>query len=369
MPATPIWCRRNSAKPSHSSSSSPTYNFLKMTITHLDFAELAKADDKGYGLQSLVVAIGRRLGMRVEAGGRGADKGRDVCFLTQTEVVHGLHIPSKILVSCKDRTESGKQLKVNDLEGSHLRVKEHGCNAFLLVTTIAPTDDLVTHIQSVAKNDGFSATIWQPDDIKDILLNGQNDKFRFTIARFFPNSSRTGDTNQHAFDYFAESLTRMDKEDSLELSLEFFDGVDDVLLAWGCLEKLIERDDIVLEDDLQKHYCKALSLNNDELKEAIFLDHHLEERLTEWVSYEDEIDWDDVELNKLELKNETTIELTVLASEPVHRMGEMFDVGLTATIEWTERGFSLVEYINDWDKAGELDWEIDQAMKAEKGRE
>lgn len=333
-----------------------------MTIRHLDFEELSKIDDRGYGLQSLVVAIGRRLGLRVESGGRGADKGRDVFFMTHSEVVHGLHVPSKILVSCKDNSKSGKQLKITDLDAFHLRVAEHKCDAFLLVTTVPPTDDLVTHVQSVAGNNGFTATIWQPDDIKDILLNGQNEKFRFTIARFFPNSSRKGDTSQHIFDFFAESLLRMEKEDSIELSLEFFDGVEDVLLAWECLEKLMEREDIDIQDDLQKHFCKALSLRNEELTEAISLDHHLEEELREWINNDDELDWDEVELHKLTLKNDGLIELEMIATEPKYRMGETFSTGISAVIEWSENGFSLSSYENEFEEGERLEAESDRAM-------
>jgi hypothetical protein len=327
-----------------------------MTITHLDFVELDSADEaKGYGLQNLVVAIGKRLGLRVEAGGRGADKGRDVFFTTHSEVVHGLHIPSKILVSCKDKTKSGRQLKVTDLDAFHLRVAEHGCNSFLLVTTIPPTDDCVTHVREIGRQHQFTASVWQPDDLKDILLNGQNDIFRFTIARFFPKSSRVGDSNQHSFDFFAESLLRMDKEDSLELSLEFIDGVEDLLLVWENLEKVMTRKDVDVQTDLQKHFCKALSLKNDELSDAISEAAPLQESLAEWAS--EELEWEELELHKSSLKGDNLIELEVIASKPYYRMGESFNSGITAVIHWDEDGFSVHEAVDDWEDAERLDAE------------
>jgi hypothetical protein len=91
-------------------------------ITHLDFTELKDIDDPGYGLQSLVETIGSKLGFTTEKGGRGADKGRDVFFMANSPVIHGLRTPTKILVNCKDKAESGKQLKVNDIAGFHGRV-------------------------------------------------------------------------------------------------------------------------------------------------------------------------------------------------------------------------------------------------------
>jgi hypothetical protein len=196
-----------------------------MPITNIDFSELSQREDtKGLGLQHLVKSIGSSLKYRVELGGAGSDHGRDLFFTTNNEIVHGLHMTSKILVSCKDRAKSGKQLKFDDLDAFSLRAKQHGCSGYLLVTTVQPTDDLVTSVRDIAANEGLFATVWQPDDLREILLNGQDDVFRFTIARFFPKSAERNDANEQILECFLESLERMDNDDSLELSLKFLNA-------------------------------------------------------------------------------------------------------------------------------------------------
>jgi hypothetical protein len=308
-----------------------------MTITNLDFAELRRLDTPGYGLQALVAAIGRKLGFTVESGGRGADHGRDLFFQGSEEVIQGLSYPVKILVSCKDSAqERRRQLTVNDIAGFHGRVAEHGCNGFILVTTVPPTDGLVTHVRDTARNNSFQATIWQRDQLMGILLDQQDTIFRFTIARFFPNSSRAGDSNQQTFDYFAGALELLQKEDALSLSAEFIEEVDDLLLIWECAEKLMSLADTDFETDLQPHFTQILAKENTELTAAVV--GALQDPVQIWINRK--YDWDDVEVLHAEVRDRT-IRIDVGGISDEETEYDSLKLNIRAMVDWNDDGFSL----------------------------
>lgn len=318
-----------------------------MTITDLDFNELRSGEDvRGHGLQNLMAAIGSKHGFNVELGGSGADKGRDLFLSKNHEIAPGLFLPSKILVSCKDRTESGSRLKTSDIAGWSARVAEHGCNGFILATTVVPTDDLVTHVRDTAHNAHFAAKIWQPEDLRRILLEQQDTVFRFTIARFFPKSSQSNDSASQMFDLFLEALKHLEIEKALELSLEYLDDATDPILVWDLIENLTARKDCSVGLNLQPHFVRALRLNNSELELA--LSEPLTPILTDWVEASDDYDWEDVEIAELSFINEF-IEIKFVCSQNRYLMGEQLQEGLNGKFQWSKAGLELVELQSDWE--------------------
>jgi hypothetical protein len=333
-----------------------------MPITHIDFSELYQREDtKGLGLQHLMKAIDVGLKCRVEEGGAGADHGRDLFFTTNNEIVHGLYMTSKVLVSCKDRAKSGKQLKFDDLDSFALRAKQHGCSGYLLVTTIQTTDALVTSVRDIAAHEGLVATVWQPDDLREILLNGQDDVFRFTIARFFPKSAERNDANEQILDCFLESLERMGNDDGLELSLKFLNATNDPLMIWKCLEKLFHSESMDIENDLQEHIFRAVSLGNDELSASISEAESLVDAVRSWAS-EDNLPRDAVDVHGIHLDADGVLVIEFESNQYEHTMGTSFESINNGTISWTSNGFAVRECVNDWEETRRIDAECD-AMK------
>jgi hypothetical protein len=332
---------------------------LLVPITHIDFSELSEREEfKGLGLQHLVSAIGRGLKYRVEQGGAGADHGRDLFFTTSNEIAHGLHLNSKILVSCKDKAKSGKQLKFADLDNFSNRAKQHGCKGYLLVTTIQPTDDLVTSVREIAAKEGLAATIWQPDDLREILLNGQDDVFRFTIARFFPKSTERNDAADQILECFLESLDLMDSDNSLELSLKFLNSISDPLMIWKCVEKLLCSESIDIESELQEHIFRAVSCGNYELTVSIGETEPLLEAVRSWASGED-LPWDEVDVHGIKLDEDGELVIEIESNQYEYTMGAQFESINNGTIRWTSDGFEIKECTNDWEEARRIDAECD----------
>ncbi|MBA3994821.1 MAG: hypothetical protein C0469_14980 [Cyanobacteria bacterium DS2.3.42] len=332
---------------------------MLVPITHIDFSELSEREEtKGLGLQHLVCAIGRGLKYRVEQGGSGADQGRDLFFTTSNEIAHGLHLDSKILVSCKDKAKSGKQLKFGDLDNFSNRAKQHGCNAYLLVTTVQPTDDLVTSVREIAAREGLVANVWQPDDLREILLNGQDDVFKFTIARFFPKSAERSDAAEQILECFLESLNLMDSDDSLELSLRFLKSTTDPLVMWKCLEKLLHSESVDIESELPEHIFTAVSLGNYELTVSIGETEPLLEAVRSWASVED-LPWDTVDVHGIKLDEDGELVIEIESNQYEYTMGTQFESINNGTIRWTTDGFEVKECTNDWEEARRIDAECD----------
>lgn len=334
-----------------------------MPITTIDFEELnSNEESKGMGLQYLVGAIGRGLGYRVQMSGTGADQGRDLFFWTSNEVKRGLPNNSKILVSCKDYSKSGKRLRSGEMDSFALRVKQHGCNGYLLATTTMPTDDLVTMVHDVALEYGFSSEIWQPDDLRDILLNGQDDVFRFTLARFFPVSSRRNDVDEHLVDCFLESLDFMKDEDALSLSLRFVQGLTDPLTIWKCIQKLNIDIGFDFERELQPHIARAVGLNNGELTTAIEESEEFLDALESWALSESA--WESFSMLGLSMDNDGDLIVEFESTEIEYTMGTHLDTTNLGTIKWSEHGFEFKTCVNDWEEAKRLDAECDADYEA-----
>lgn len=337
-----------------------------MSITHIDFSELSEREEtKELGLQHLVSAIGRGLKYRVEQGGAGADHGRDLFFTTSNEIAHGLHLNSKILVSCKDKAKSGKQLKFNDLDNFSNRAKQHGCNSYLLVTMVQPTDDLVTSVREIATREGLVASIWQPDDLREILLNGQDDVFKFTIARFFPKSAERNDTTEQILECFLESLDLMDSDDSLELSLKFLRSTTDPLVMWKCLEKLLHSESVDIESELPEHIFTAVRLGNPELTASIGETEPLMKAVRSWASSED-LPWDAVEVHEIRLDEDGELVIEIESNQYEYTMGAHFESINNGTIRWTTDGFEIKECTDDWEEAKRLDAECEAMAEEER---
>ncbi|MBL0185189.1 MAG: restriction endonuclease [Candidatus Obscuribacter sp.] len=330
-----------------------------MPITHIDFSELSEREEtKGLGLQNLVCSIGRGLKYRVEQGGAGADQGRDLFFTTSNEIAHGLHLGSKILVSCKDKAKSGKQLKFGDLDNFSNRAKQHGCNAYLLVTTVQPTDDLVTSVREIAVREGLVANVWQPDDLREILLNGQDDVFRFTIARFFPKSTERNDAVEQILGCFLESLDLMECDNSLELSLRLLRSTTDPFVMWKCLEKLLNSESVDIESELPEHIFTAVSLGNYELTRSIGETATLQEAVRLWASGE-QLPWEAIDVQGIRLDRDGELVIEIESNQYESTMGAQFESINNGTIRWTTDGFEVKKCTNDWEEVRRLGAEFD----------
>ncbi|MBU6453406.1 MAG: hypothetical protein KGS72_16620 [Cyanobacteria bacterium REEB67] len=339
-----------------------------MPITHIDFSELYEREEtKGLGLQHLVCAIGRGLKYRVEQGGGGADQGRDLFFTTTNEIAHGLHMASKILVSCKDKAKSGKQLKFGDLDNFSNRAKQHGCNGYLLVTTVQPTDDLVTSVREIGDKEGLVANVWQPDDLREILLNGQDDVFKFTIARFFPKSTERNDGTELILECFLDCLDLMERDDVLELSLRFLRSTDDPLMIWKLMEKLLHSESADIESELQEHVFRAVSLGNHELIVSIGETEPLLDAVRTWVSSEDDLPWDEVDVHGIRLDEDGELVIEVESNQYEYTMGTHFESINNGTIRWTSDGFELKECVNDWEEVTRIDAECEAMANEDEG--
>lgn len=331
-----------------------------MSVIDLDFSELRTGEDaRGHGLQNLLAVMGEKLGFEVEAGGSGADKGRDLFFTRRYEIAPGLFFPSKILVSCKDKTESGNRLKTSDISGWSDRVAEHGCSGFILATTVVPTDDLVTQIRDTASRNNFEAKVWQPNDLKKILLDRQDSIFRFTIARFFPKSSRASDPDNLAFDLFIESLKHLELEKSLELGLQYLEEVQEPFSVWELLETLVHLKGCSLEEQLQKHFFQALELDSEELAEALTDPINTALLNCAFNSQLDDQDWEEIEVRKLSTQHEDVL-ISFVGTVSRYVMGDVMSDHVTGSIIWSATGFSLSECESAWDKDCEYDYLAEQ---------
>ena len=112
---------------------------MKKTTEIIDFKELESAVP-GEGLQGMVRRLARKLGLQPIWSGRGPDGARDLLL---TENLKGPLTGEiiKWVVSCKDFSESGKSVQESDLPQPGIldKLKQHGANGFLLVTTTVPS--------------------------------------------------------------------------------------------------------------------------------------------------------------------------------------------------------------------------------------
>src|SRR3954453_1408935 len=126
----------------------------------LDFHELS-SKPAGETLEGLVRLIGERLGVTVSWTGRGADQGRDLIFVEAQSGRIG-STPVRWLVNCKDNSKSNQAVSEQDVGSIVDKVRQHNCDAFLLVTTTTVGTALKAKLDALASGpqDRIQTKVW-----------------------------------------------------------------------------------------------------------------------------------------------------------------------------------------------------------------
>lgn len=150
----------------------------------IDFKELSSYPG-GNGLEALVRLLGERMGFAPEWTGTGPDEGRDLTF---NEFQKGKLSQDTMrwLVSCKDNSESGKNVSESEFSGNIVnKAKQHRCSGFLLATTTSVTSGLKAMLDGLNENNELKTRIWDEHKLRQLLLNPKN---RSLFQQFFPHS-------------------------------------------------------------------------------------------------------------------------------------------------------------------------------------
>lgn len=153
----------------------------------IDFTELPSGV-KGEGLEQLARQIGNRMNLSPVWSGRGADRGVDLIF---TENLEGPLSRERIrwLVSCKDKATSGDSVHERDLPTPSIqdKLKQHGSNGFLLVTTTTASTNTKTLLDSLDKRNGgdIHTLVWDLAELTSFLLRPENHDI---LQQFLPQS-------------------------------------------------------------------------------------------------------------------------------------------------------------------------------------
>ncbi|WP_454648444.1 restriction endonuclease [Bradyrhizobium liaoningense] len=126
----------------------------------LDFHELS-SKPVGETLEGLVRLIGERLGVTVAWTGRGADQGRDLIFVEAQSGRIG-STPVRWLVNCKDNSKTNHAVTEQDIGSIIDKVRQHNCDAFLLVTTTTVGTALKAKLDALASSpqDRIQTKVW-----------------------------------------------------------------------------------------------------------------------------------------------------------------------------------------------------------------
>lgn len=235
---------------------------------HINFETLSEAGRKGRGLQYLMEDIGLKFGYKVELGGGGADEGRDLFFQYNLTDEFGMSFPQKILVDCKDNSTSKKDVTVDQVGNYVVRIGQHGCTGFLLVTTTDITDDLFRNIRDNAQKQQFSFQVLRGTQLEALLINN-TDKFKLTLARFFPAfATKIFEGDNVALAFMFRALESLDHDESIELIAEMLSETTDSLLIWQAITQAAHTLDCTMSD-LAALLSAVGSYSDPQIKKAI----------------------------------------------------------------------------------------------------
>lgn len=210
----------------------------------LDFAEIGRRDRPGYGFQALVAEIGRLLGYKVEEGGTGADRGRDLFFYVPYCGLAQKSEEQKWLVTCKDFAVSGNSVSRTDVQTCYADAKGFHCYGLLLACTTNAGNDVVELFngwESPGHSSPIRTHIWNKHNIEQIL-HEREDRFRLTLARFFPESyghnSRTSDA---VVDVLLDIMSDMSADDALLHAVSVTQAENDPLIQWRVAEAVLRK--------------------------------------------------------------------------------------------------------------------------------
>jgi Restriction endonuclease len=152
----------------------------------LDFSELS-SKPSGEAFEGFIRLIGERLGVTVSWTGRGADQGRDLIFVeAQTGMIGSS--PVRWLVNCKDNSKTNQAVSEQDVGSVVDKVRQHGCDAFLLATTTTVGTALKSKLDALASgtHDRIQTKVWDRFELTAMLLS---DQFADLLRQFFPRQS------------------------------------------------------------------------------------------------------------------------------------------------------------------------------------
>ncbi|OKO76370.1 restriction endonuclease [Bradyrhizobium sp. NAS96.2] len=152
----------------------------------LDFSELS-SKPVGETFEGLIRMVGERLGVTVSWTGRGADQGRDLVFVEAQSGRIG-STPVRWLVSCKDNSKSNQAVSEQEVGSIVDKVRQHGCDAFLLATTTTAGTALKAKLDALASNerDRIQTKVWDRFELTRMLLS---DQFADLLRQFFPKQN------------------------------------------------------------------------------------------------------------------------------------------------------------------------------------
>lgn len=168
------------------SSGSEGLNQPNPTMTTLDFKEI-KGEPAGESFEGLIRLLGERVGLVVHWTGRGSDRGRDLIFVESQRGPLSV-TPIRWLVSCKDNSDSNKSVSEKDIGGILDKVRQHGCQGFLLATTTTASTGLKELLDKLDLSCGgeIQTKVWDRFDITKMLMERECADL---LLQFFPKQA------------------------------------------------------------------------------------------------------------------------------------------------------------------------------------
>lgn len=150
----------------------------------LDFQELG---GNGRGLEQLVREMLLLMDMHPQWSGTGPDGGRDLLFDETGLDLFGKKIRTW-LVSCKDYSNSGRAVGIEDLGAIVEAAQQHGAQGFLLVCTTHPSAAAVERLKAIESNKAnpLVTHVWDGVTLERLLSSPR----AWAVAqRFMPSST------------------------------------------------------------------------------------------------------------------------------------------------------------------------------------
>jgi hypothetical protein len=127
---------------------------------------------------------------------------------------------------------------------------------------------------------------------------------------------------------------------------------------------MLHSESIDVENDLQEHVLRAVSLENDELSASVSESEPLIEAVRSWASSHD-LQWDGVDLHGIRVAIDGELVIEFESNQYEHTMDTSFESINSGTISWTREGFAVKECVNDWEEARRIDAECDAMMDSD----
>lgn len=252
-----------------------------------DFTELSQSGARdGYGFQSLIADLGRELGYRVEQGGTGPDRGRDLFFFITCPGPDGKIFDQKWLVTCKDNSKAKKSVGRGDVATAFSDAHSFNCDGLLVACTTQPTDDLTVHLRELETNSKcpIKTHIWSGADIKK-MLHDREASLRLFLIRNFPTSYGFVSTPaKQVTEELMELLAGINGDELIERAERLSSKSTDTLFLYKLAELVLTK-----FGDLEPLFvllCRWASIENQDFRTGLeaqlelFIDKHYEETLT-----------------------------------------------------------------------------------------